>query len=105
MAKQDKFGRLRENRVALTKLLRDDRLTPNRRILAFCLALWLDARDDADRQFLQRLIEAVWVSPVRTRWNDPDDPSEQPVQTNLERDGAAEIKGIFDQMLRGAKDV
>lgn len=100
LAQKDRFGRLRENRTALTKLLRDDRLTPNRRLLAFCMALLLDAREEADREFIQRLIEAVWVSPSRTRWNDSDDPQEPQSLTNVERDGALQIKSIFDTMLK-----
>lgn len=100
MAKKDRFGRLRENRTALTRLLRDDRLTPNRRLLGFCMALWLDAREEVDRQFIQRLMEAVWVSPIRTRWTDSDDPQEPQSLTNVEREGALQIKGIFDNLLK-----
>jgi hypothetical protein len=48
-------ARLRQHRTSLGKILRDDRLSPNRRLLAFCLALWLDAAHAAATLALVRL--------------------------------------------------
>lgn len=100
MAKKDRFERLRDMRTQALQTLRKDLLSPDRRALLFCLSLWLNARDDTDRQFLQKLIESVWGTPGRIRWRSTDDPSIPADQSNAERSSVAQIKGIFDQMLR-----
>lgn len=97
--KDKRVARLREHRTALNKILRDERLSPDRRVLASCLALWLDAASVEDQQFLRSLMEGVWVKPKRWKW---DDDSGEP-QSLLEQQTVGKLKGVFDAILEGDK--
>ncbi len=100
--KQTLVARLRQHRTSLAKILRDDRLSPNRRLLAFCLALWLDANQTTDQQFVQNLVQAVWVSPQRWRWSgtgDREDGKGDDPQSLLEQQTVRRMKSVFDDLL------
>jgi hypothetical protein len=100
--KQTLVARIRQHRIALTKILRDDRLSPNRRLLAFCLALWLDAEHAAGQEFVQNLVKAVWVTPERWRWTGPgdrEDGKNDDPQSVLEQQTVRRMKGVFDDLL------
>lgn len=98
--KQTRVARLREHRTALNKILRDDRLSPNRRVLAFCLSLWLDTTATDDQLFLRNLMEGVWINPKRWKWLDDEDPQQVEPQSLLEQQAVSKIKGAFDSMIK-----
>jgi hypothetical protein len=91
--------RKREHRIVLNRLLRDERISPNRSLLAEVLSMWLDAESDEEKAFVQDLIKNVWANPKRVRWIDEDDPQEEANRTNLEQEARDKIKDVFDQLL------
>lgn len=100
MADQKPIGRLREHRIVLNKLLRDDRISPNRRLLAQLLAMMLDANTEEDRQFLKTLmLESFAPGRRATKWTDDEDPAGES-NSLLDQQSGSEINSVFDQVVK-----
>lgn len=86
--------RLREHRIFMNRILRDERLTPNRALLAEMMMLWMDAEAD-EKAFVQGIINSVFGSPTRVRWRDEDDPPPTGQSGPLEKEAESQIREAF----------
>ena len=87
----------------LNKILKDDRLSPNRRMLAEMLRLWLDADDKNEKAILLQLIVANFGSSQKVYWLDKTDdgkPKQFP-QNSMDIKAAEALKKYFEAMERG----
>lgn len=89
--------RLKKHQQSINKILKLDpsQITGNRRLLAEMLAIWLDSDGD-EKEFIQNIIAATFGSAQRTRWNDPEDPTQKPAdQSNATKEATADLKDVL----------
>lgn len=111
--------RVREHRTDLSKLIKDDRLSPNRRLLAELFALYIDADqekrqyagkntpkeefDEAaaarDKALFHDVIRSEFVNKRGLNYVEAGETDETDKQTRIEIDAANKLKGIFDDIL------
>jgi len=84
-----------KHRSILTKILKDDRISPNRRLLGEMLHLWLDAETVEDKQQLMSLIQATYGSPKRTTWKDGECSDIETSFSKAEADAQESLKKFF----------
>lgn len=90
--------RAREYHIVLNRLLRDERLNPNRALLAVALSMLTDAEGD-EVDLIKSVLATVWGNPKMVRWSDEDDPRVPNPSTERERDQAEQIKSVWDSLL------
>lgn len=95
--------RIREHRIALNRLLKNERFHPNRAFLAEAMLMYLDADPGPEKEMVFNLIVNVWISPKRTRWNDDEDGPMEAPDSKYEREATAEIKSVFDNIMNKTK--
>jgi hypothetical protein len=91
--------RVREYHVILNRLLKDERLNPNRALLAVALSMLTDTEGD-EHELIKSVIRAVWGTPKYSRWGDEDDPQTPRDSNALELAQTEEIKTVFANLLK-----
>lgn len=94
--------RVREYHIILNRLLRDERLNPNRALLAVVLSMLTDTEGE-EYELIKSVIQSVWGNPKYARWSDPDDPATPQANSNREIEQTEQIKSVFADLL-GSKD-
>lgn len=84
--------RFDRHREIIYKLVRDERLSPNRRILAEMLMLWMDETDLGIKDRLLKLIEAQFGTPKFIKWEDKEKTTEK-----VTRDATESLKEWFSE--------
>ena len=97
--------RVTKHKTVLNKILRDERLSPNRRLLGEMLALWLDSQDKDEKATILKLIEANFGSPKRTLWGEGNSPELKTSLGQIEAEATAALKEYFEQVKEAADEV
>jgi hypothetical protein len=93
--------RVREHRRYLHKVVMDDRLSPNRRLLAAVLCQWIDADPD-ERDTVTKILLGVWANPKQVKWVDEeDDGLPKDPNTLIEAEARKKIASIFENVIGG----
>jgi hypothetical protein len=70
------MSKLARHKEVIYRLVRDERLSPNRRILAEMLMLWIDETDLDMKERLLKIIEAQFGTPKIIKWDGPEKQSD-----------------------------
>ena len=88
--------RIREHNQDLKRLTKNERLAPNRGLLAVALSMYLDADEGPEKELFFNLLKNVWVDARRVRlWLDTEDVEMTP-QVDRKQEKLAEIRAVFD---------
>lgn len=87
--------RLMKHRVILNRLLKDDRLSPNRRMLGELLSMWLDCDGD-ERDKVWEIIKAQYGSAEKVRWVSSEDAEQKESQANIEKQAIEGLRSMFE---------
>lgn len=90
--------RLIKHKTSLFRLIRDERLTPHRRLLAECLLLWLDEENKETKEKIFSLIESQFGTPKHTKWIDKNDTSVKSSLYKIEAEAVETLKDYFSQV-------
>lgn len=84
----------------INRLLRDERLSPNRRTILAILKLWMKL-DGSDKDFIKGVIDRQFGSGARIKWTDPEDAEAvKETFTNLDKEATDKIRNLFDEALK-----
>lgn len=97
--------RLVKHKTVLHRILKDERLSPNKRLLGEMLYLWLDVDDPENKKEIMSLIQATYGSPRRVLWKDGDSPQLIPSLSKIEAEAQASLKEFFAQAQEDAEDM
>jgi hypothetical protein len=92
---------LKQHKTNLNQLMKLETLAPGRRQLAQMVAMWLDAKTEHDKEFLELIMISLYTR--RTKWREEDDPSDPTAPTKQERDADAKLQGAWDAILEGKR--
>lgn len=90
--------RTREHNIDLKRLIKNERLAPNRGLLAVALSMYLDAEPGEEKDLFFNLLKNVWVSPKKIQWVDSEDVGDDPVAT-AEKEKISQLRAAFDAVL------
>ncbi len=90
--------RIREHNQDLKRLIKNERLAPNRGLLAVALSMYLDADEGEEKELFFNMLKNVWVSPKTIKWVDSEDKGDDPA-TIYEQQKIAQIRSAFDAVL------
>jgi hypothetical protein len=113
---------VREHRTALARILNDDRLSPNRRLLAEVLALYIDADQEKrkyagdktpedefdevaaarDKALIHDLIRSEFIDQRGFRFTEKGEGVEEERQTKIEKEAVETMKSVFNSILGDA---
>ncbi len=109
-----KAGRIRDLNSVLARILRDERLSPNRTLFASLLHRYfslgmkdgkevpMTAQQQIDKQLLYNLIVMQYGNPRNIQWLDREDPGPADPATQENLAVTDPIRAAFDEALRGA---
>jgi hypothetical protein len=92
-----------KHKGVLNQILKDTRLSPNRRLLAELLRLWLDSEDTNEKAILLQIIVANYGSSQRPFWLDKTEdgkPKTFPVNS-MDVKAADALRKYFEAMEQG----
>lgn len=95
--------RVREHHIVLNRLLKDERLNPNRALLAEVLAMWTDTQGE-EKTLITDILRSVWVSSKYVKWSDDDDPPTPAPGSMTEQQQSEQIKNVFASILSDASE-
>lgn len=88
----------------INRILKDERLSPNRRSLMAVLKIWINMEPGPEKEWFRGIIDAQFGNPQRTRWTDAEDSAEKESQSNITKEADATIKNIFSEALKERSD-
>lgn len=114
--------RMKEHRANINRIVKDDRLSPNRRTLLQLIVMYFDADEKPrttgaaitdlpfdeekaakDKDLLYRVLLCEYGNSRNIRWLDPADAPEDPT-SRIELDATATIRSAFDAVLNPQKE-
>lgn len=98
--------RHKKYQITFNRLLKDERISPNRRMLLALLQIYTDAKASGDHEEADKfwdIIKVQYGSSYRVNWTDREDPMTEYEQTQVEMAAAREIKEMYAS-LGGDKD-
>jgi hypothetical protein len=84
----------------LSMIVRDERLSPHRRLLGELLFLWVDAETEEEKKMLFEVIRAQYGSPKKTLWGEDKD-SQVKKLSEAEETATAALKDFFARAQEG----
>ncbi len=115
---QPKLERIRNYSTVLAHIIKDDRISGNRRLLAALLGKYLSIgenkkngkpepvseQETKDKELLYNILVSEFGSHKHIRWYDTEDESVD-AATKLELDTSLKIRSVFDEVIPRGKDV
>lgn len=90
-----------KHQTILNKICKDERLSPNRRLLGEMLALWLDCTEEKEKDALLKVILANFGSSQRTFWLDREDGKSVTNPPQVDVEASKIFKEYFSAVERG----
>jgi hypothetical protein len=88
----------RDHRIRLNRILRDERIAPNRALLAEMLYLYLDAEEGPEKTLIQQTLEVNFNNAKLIKWKDGQDPVVEVSMTDVQKAATAKIRDIWKEM-------
>ena len=99
-----KIRRWKKHVANLNRILKDDRISGSRRLLAQTLAMWIDAEDDDRKTLSLVLIGTFGFDPRRVWWKEDDEEGvPEPETTRLDLDTRKQLRDVFADIFNDVK--
>lgn len=89
---------LKAKKEDLNRIVKDERLYPNRRMLAAMIHMYFDAQNEQEKSLFHDIIRYSFLNKSSITLADTDDTAAKEPGTNLEKEAAKTVRSLIDNI-------